>query len=56
MYEDEEVRPYIVDPHKQTLTDLKYHVKKLKRDGHEVLIFMDANQAEEQVYQAPTHN
>jgi hypothetical protein len=56
MYEDEELRPYIVDPHKQTLIDLQYHMKKLKTDGHEVLIFMDANQAEEQVYQAPTHN
>jgi hypothetical protein len=45
-----------VDPHKQTLIDLQYHVEKLKTDGHEVLIFMDAKQAEEQVYQAPTHN
>jgi hypothetical protein len=26
MYEDEELRPYIVDPHKQTLFDLQYHV------------------------------
>jgi hypothetical protein len=42
MYEDEELRPYIVDPHKQTLIDLQYHMKKLKTDGHEVLIFMDA--------------
>jgi hypothetical protein len=56
MYEDEELRSYIVDPHKQTLIDMQYHVEKLKTDGHEVLIFMDANQAEEQVYQAPTHN
>jgi hypothetical protein len=56
MYEDEEMRPYLVDPHKQTLIDLQYHVEKLKADSHEVLIFMDANQAEEQVYQAPTHN
>jgi hypothetical protein len=45
-----------VDPHKQTLIDLKYHVEKLKADGHEVLIFMDANQTEEQVYQTPTNN
>jgi hypothetical protein len=45
-----------VDPHKQTLIDLQYHVEKLKTDGDEVLIFMDANQAEEQVYQAPTQN
>jgi hypothetical protein len=56
MYEDEELRPYLVDPHKQTLIDLQYHVEKLKADGHEVLIFMDVNQEEEQVYQAQTHN
>jgi hypothetical protein len=43
MYEDEELQPYLVDPHKQTLIDLQYHVEKLKADGHEVLIFMDAN-------------
>jgi hypothetical protein len=53
MYEDEELRPYLVDPHKQTLIDLQYHVEKIKADGHEVLILMDANQAEEQ-YQAQT--
>jgi hypothetical protein len=52
MYEDEEMRTYIVDPHKQTIIDLQYHVEKLKTDGHEVLICMEANQAEEQVYQA----
>jgi hypothetical protein len=45
-----------VDPRKQTLIDLQYHVEKLKTDGNEVIIFIDANQAEEQVYQAPTHN
>jgi hypothetical protein len=56
MYEDEELRPYLVDPHKQTLIDLQYHVEKLKTDGHEVLIFMGTNQTEEQLYQTPTHN
>jgi hypothetical protein len=56
MYEDEELRPYLVYPHKKTLIDLQYHVEKLKADGHEVLILMDANQAEEQAYQAQTHN
>jgi hypothetical protein len=56
MYEDEELRPYLVDPHKQTLIDLQYHVEKLKVDGHEVLILMDADKLEEQVYQAQTHN
>jgi hypothetical protein len=56
MYEGEELRPYLVDPHKQTLIDLQYHLKKLKTDGHEEMIFMDANQTEEQVYQTPIHN
>jgi hypothetical protein len=45
-----------VEPHKQTLIDLQYRVEKLKADGHEVLIFMDANQSEEQVYQAQAHD
>jgi hypothetical protein len=56
MYEDEELRPYLVDPQKQTLIYMQYHVEKLKTDSHEVMIFMDANQTEEQVYQTPTHN
>jgi hypothetical protein len=56
MYEDEEVRPYLVDPHKQTLIDVRYFVEKLKSTGHEALILMDANQAEEQAYQQQTHN
>jgi hypothetical protein len=56
MYEDEELRPYLMDPHKQTLIDLQYHAEKLKTDGHEELIFMYANQTEEQLYQTPTHN
>jgi hypothetical protein len=45
MYEDEELRPYLVDPHEQTLDYLQYFVEKLKANGHEVLILMDANQA-----------
>jgi hypothetical protein len=56
MYEDEELRPYLVDPHKQTLIDLQYFIEKLKAIGHEALILMDANQAKEQVYQQQTHN
>jgi hypothetical protein len=31
MYEDEELRPYLVDPHNQTLIDLQYHVEKIKQ-------------------------
>jgi hypothetical protein len=45
MYEDEELRPYLVNTHKQTLIDLQYHGEKLKADGHEVLILMEDNQA-----------
>jgi hypothetical protein len=56
MYEDEELRPYLVDPHKQTLIDLQYFLEKLKAKDHEVLILMDANQAEEQTYQSQAHN
>jgi hypothetical protein len=56
MYEDEELRPYLVDIHKQTLSDLQYVVEKLKAVGHEVLILMDDNQAKEQTYQPQSHN
>jgi hypothetical protein len=45
-----------VDPHKQTFIDLQYLVDKFKGTGHEATILMDANQAEEQVYQQQTHN
>jgi hypothetical protein len=46
MYKYEELRPYLLDPHKQTL----------KATGHEVLVLMDVNQAEEQTYQPQSHN
>jgi hypothetical protein len=45
-----------VDPHKQTFIDLQYFVEKLKATGHEVLILMDAKQAEEKTYQPQSHN
>jgi hypothetical protein len=56
MYEDEEYRLYLVDPHKQTFIDLQYFVKKLKATGNEALILMEANQAEAQTYQQQTYN
>jgi hypothetical protein len=55
-YEYEELQPYLVDTHKQTLIDLQYFVEKLKANGHEVLILMDANQAKEQTYQPQAYN
>jgi hypothetical protein len=45
-YADEELRPYVLDPHKQTLIDLQYFVQELQQGGEEVIIFMDANQDE----------
>jgi hypothetical protein len=50
------LRPYLVDPHKQTLIDLQYFVEKLKATRHKALILMDANQAEEQSYQQHTNS
>jgi hypothetical protein len=56
MYQDEEMRPFSLDPRKQILLDLQYFVEELKVKGHEVLILMDANQAEEQTLQPQRHN
>jgi hypothetical protein len=42
-YEDEELRPFLLSPHQQTLIDLEYFVKDLKDANHEVLLFMDTN-------------
>jgi hypothetical protein len=43
-YAYEELIPYVLDPHKQTLIDLKYFVQKLLQGGDEVILFLDANQ------------
>jgi hypothetical protein len=42
-YEDESARIGNIDPHKQTLVDLKYFVKDLRHKEHDVAIFIDAN-------------
>jgi hypothetical protein len=49
-YADEELRPYVLDPHKQTLIDLQYFVQELLQGGYEVILFLDANQDEYQPY------
>jgi predicted AAA+ superfamily ATPase len=46
-YADDELRPYIVDPHKQTLIDLQYFVQELQQEGDKVILFLDANQDEQ---------
>jgi hypothetical protein len=55
-HEDEELRPFLLSPHRQTLTDMEYFVKDLKDANHEVLIFMDANENETHRFQAQTHD
>jgi hypothetical protein len=49
-YADEVLRPYVLDPHKQTLIDLQYFVQELQQGGNEVVLFLDANQDEYQSY------
>jgi hypothetical protein len=55
-YEDEELRPFLLNPHRQTLIDLEYFVKDLKDANNEVLIFLDANENETHQLQAQTHD
>jgi hypothetical protein len=43
-YADEELRPYVLNPHKQTFIDLQYFVQELQQGGDEVILFLDANQ------------
>jgi hypothetical protein len=46
MYEDEELRPFLVDPHKKTIIDLKCFMVDLKLKGCAFLVLTDANQLE----------
>jgi hypothetical protein len=55
-YADEELRPYVLDPHKQTLIDLQYFVQELQQGGDEVILFLDANQDEYQFYRPQDHD
>jgi hypothetical protein len=47
-YADEELIPYVLDPRKQTLTDLQYFVQELQQGGDKVILFLDVNQNEYQ--------
>jgi hypothetical protein len=55
-YADEELRPYVLDPHKQTLIDLQYFVQELQQGGHEFILFLDANQDKYQSYRPQDHD
>jgi hypothetical protein len=55
-YADEELRPYVLDPHKQTLIDLQYFVQGLQQGGDDVILFLDANQDDHQSYIPQEHD
>jgi hypothetical protein len=54
-YADEELRPFILDPHRQTIIDLDQFVQELKDKGHHILIFIDANEDEQHQFQEQGH-
>jgi hypothetical protein len=55
-YADEELRPYALYPHKQTMIDLQYFVQELLQGGDEVILFLDAKQDEYQPYRPQYHD
>jgi hypothetical protein len=46
----------VIDHHRQTMVDLEYFVKELRDEGHEVVVFMDANQNVSRCYRPQTHD
>jgi hypothetical protein len=55
-YADDELRPYVLNPHKQTLIDLQHFVQELQQEGDDVILFLDANQDEHHIYRSQEHN
>jgi hypothetical protein len=56
MYADEELRPFMMNPHHQTMIDIQYFVQNLQEKGHEIIVMIDTNQSEGQYYQSQLHN
>jgi hypothetical protein len=56
MYADEELRPFMMNPHHQTTIDIQYFVQDLQEKGHEIIVMIDRNQPEGQYYQSQLHN
>jgi hypothetical protein len=54
-YTEKEVRPFIIDPHRQTITNLEHFLQELKDKVHHVLIFIDANEVEQHQFQEQGH-
>jgi hypothetical protein len=55
-YAYDELRPYVLDPRKQTLIDVQYFVQELQQEGEEVILFLDTNQDDQQTYRPQEHN
>jgi hypothetical protein len=55
-YSDDSARVGSINPHRQTMVDLKYFVRELHDEGHEVVVFLDANQNESRCYRPQTHD
>jgi hypothetical protein len=55
-YSDESARVGSIDPHRQTMVDLEYFIRELRDVGHEVVVFLDANQNESRCYRPQTHD
>jgi hypothetical protein len=56
MYADEELHPFMMNPHHQTMIDIQYFVQNLQGKGHEIIFMIDANQSEGHYYQSQLHN
>jgi hypothetical protein len=50
-YQDERLRTYILDPHRQTMIDLEYFSKPLQAKCHDIALFIDTNEGIEQRFQ-----
>jgi hypothetical protein len=50
-YADEDIRPFIIDPHRQTIIDLENFVQEMKDKENHIIIFIDANEDEQHQFQ-----
>jgi hypothetical protein len=46
-YSDEELRPFIIDPHRQTIIDMEHFLQEPKDKRHHILMFIDAKEDEQ---------
>jgi hypothetical protein len=56
IYADDELRPCILDPRKQTLIDVHFFFQEYQQEGEKEIIFLDANQYYQQMYRPRKHS